>query len=326
MDTAGYRAFLEKRNLSSEAIESAVVVVQALEDFLAAFGRGTSLASASSDDVNAFSERLILDGGNSYDAYLALLRYGMFVKNRALYVTTLEYLDGAEAFGNFHDRLAEEVGEAARDRAFEGIVVPPLGTPNVKKPALVQAVLGRLEASNPTACRRVLGNGLRDLQDEWFQDAKTEYAACGSLEEYLAKRSERFVAELERHRAEEKWWFVQEITPEVIEFVRRHPMMSGGIRQGNIVYEVKIPYMAKEWLEQTDPQWKRYYGCHCPWVRESLRTGDVKVSGSFCRCSAAFHKKPWEVIFGQRLQADVVESILRGDAQCKFAIHLPEGV
>lgn len=102
--------------------------------------------------------------------------------------------------------------------------------------------------------------------------------------------------------------------------------MSGGLREGNVIYQVKIPYMAKEWLEETDPKMKRYYACHCPWVRQSLRTGNVTVSPAFCNCSAAFHKKPWEIIFGQSLRAEVVESILGGDDQCKLAIHLPKDI
>jgi hypothetical protein len=50
----------------------------------------------------------------------------------------------------------------------------------------------------------------------------------------------------------------------------------------------------------------------------------VAVSPTFCQCSAGFPKKPWEVIFGRALEAEVVESVLKGDPWCKIAIHLPE--
>jgi hypothetical protein len=65
--------------------------------------------------------------------------------------------------------------------------------------------------------------------------------------------------------------------------------------------------------------------CHCPWARESLRQAEGPVPAAFCRCSAGYHKKPWEVIFGQPLEADVLESVLQGDLRCRFAIHLPPG-
>ena len=326
MNAKGYREFLEERNISTETIDEAIAVVERFEAFLQTSNQEITVDTATADDVKAFSEQLISEGENTFDNYLALLRYGGFIRNRPLYVTVLEFLDGAEAFGNLHTKLANALGEAKRDEFFEGIAVPPLGTPNERKPALVQQVVARMESDDPEACKRIIGSGLRDLQDEWFQDAVTEYEACSGLDEYLAGKSKRFIAELEEHKQEGKWWFVQEITDDVIVHVRHHPMMSGGIREGNVIYEVKIPYMAKEWLEETDPQMKRYYACHCPWVRESLRAGDVAVSPTFCNCSAAFHKKPWETIFGQPLHAEVLESILKGDSQCKFAIHLPKDV
>jgi hypothetical protein len=82
--------------------------------------------------------------------------------------------------------------------------------------------------------------------------------------------------------------------------------------------------MAKKYLHEKDPKKKRYYYCHCPWVREAILSG-VKISPNFCYCSAGFEKRPWDVIFDQPVKADVIESVLRGDLVCKFAIHIPKG-
>ena len=48
------------------------------------------------------------------------------------------------------------------------------------------------------------------------------------------------------------------------------------------------------------------------------------LNAVFCNCSGGFSKKPWEVIFGQTLQVDLLESALKGDYRCRFAVHLPE--
>jgi hypothetical protein len=258
MDAKGYRDFLKARSMSKATIDKAIAVIRAFEIALLASSEAKAADTATRDDTQAFSEQLISEERNSFDNYLALLRYGSFSRNRALYVTVLELLDGAEAFGNLHIKIGEALGEAKRDTFFEGVTLPPLGTPNEKKPGLVQRVLARLETEEPEACKHILGSGLRDLQDEWFQDAVTEYEACSGLDEYLAEKSKRFIAELEKHKQEGKWWFVQEISDDVIEYVRQRPMMSGGVREGNVIHEVKIPYMAKEWLEETDPKMKRY--------------------------------------------------------------------
>jgi len=130
---------------------------------------------------------------------------------------------------------------------------------------------------------------------------------------------------LEDCRREDRLFFAQEVTDEVLEFVRNEPEMGGGVRVGNIIYETKIPFLTKEYLAESDPRLKRYYYCHCPWAREAVKSGG-KVIPMFCNCSAGFHKKPWEGALGEKIQVDVLESVLKGDARCRFAIHLPEEV
>ena len=325
MDKESFRTYLLERKLPEEHLDPFISLIERFEEFLNESGRSGALRSATADEVNAFSATLIAEGDNVWDNYIALLRYAAFAKNRPFFVAVMEYLDGQEALGNLHAKVGEALGEAKRDEIFEDVDLPPLGTPNTEKPRITQAVIGRLEKANPEVCKAVLASGLRDLEDAWFADAKAAFEEAGSIDAFLKKRREDFLAELEKHKKEGTWWYVQVISDEVIDYVRRNPEVSTGIRQGNIVYEAKIPYMALEYLAETDARMKRYYYCHCPWVRESIRMGDVKVSPTFCNCSSAFHKKKWEVIFGQPLRAEVVETVLRGDPWCKFAIHLPEG-
>jgi len=96
------------------------------------------------------------------------------------------------------------------------------------------------------------------------------------------------------------------------------------VREGNVIYTMQVPYQAKLYLAETDERMKRYYYCHCPWARESNRSGK-EVSGTICNCSAGYQKRPCEVNFGQPLRAEVLESVLKGDKRCRFAIYLPEG-
>jgi len=326
MDREGFRTYLIEKKLPEEHLDPFLALAERFERFLDEADRSGAVESASAGEVNAFSAALIAEGENTWDHYIALLRYAAFAKNRSAFVAVMEYLDGHEALGNLHRKVGEELGDAKRDKIFEGVDLPPLGTPNTEKPRLTHAVVARLEKTDPKACAAILSSGLRDLQDAWYEDAKATFEKAGSVDAFLKVQRENFLAELEKHEAEGTWWFVQMITDEVIDYVRRHPEVSTGVREGNIVYEAKIPYMAMEHLAETDERMKRYYYCHCPWVRESIRMGEVRISPTFCNCSSAFHKKKWEVIFGQPLRAEVVETVLRGDPWCKFAIHLPDGV
>jgi hypothetical protein len=170
----------------------------------------------------------------------------------------------------------------------------------------------------------ILSGSLRTLKDEWYQDGRQKYLECKNLDEYLDRRSIEYIAELEQMKNEGRLYFNQEITDEVIEFVRSQPEMAHGVREGNILYAVKIPYMAKDYIHEEDERMKRYYGCHCPWVRESIKNDNETVSPRFCLCSAGFEKKPWEVIFDQPLKAEVVESVLNGDLRCVPSSTYPE--
>jgi len=327
MNKEGFRKFLVGRQLAEDKIARAIPIVEKFEAFLNAADRSTTLEEAQPDDVHAFSELLIQERLNTFDNFVALARYGQFVNNNALYVAVIELLDGSEALENLHKKLADEIGEKCRDEIFEGIDLPPLGTPNTKKPRLTQTVLERMErAVGPQTCKRILGSGLRTLPDEGYLKAKNKYLEAGSLDAYLERKGKEFIAELEKVRDEGGLFFTQPITDAVIDYVRSHPEIMHGVREGSVLYEAKIPYMTVEYLAETDERMKRYTSCHCPWVRESLRTGEVQVSPPFCNCSAAFHKKPYEVIFGRPLEAEVLETVLKGDPWCKFAIHLPEDV
>ncbi len=70
---------------------------------------------------------------------------------------------------------------------------------------------------------------------------------------------------------------------------------------------------------------KQYHVCHWPVVKESMLGDDLTIPPAFCDFCPSFNAKPWEVIFGRKLDYDVLESGLRGNVWCKFAIHLPDG-
>ena len=236
-------------------------------------------------------------------------------------------MDGEEAMRNLYAKLADQLGEAVRDSVFEGLELPILGISSTDRARLNRTVMDRLEDEvDEATCRALLSDSLRDLPDAWYEGLKEKYEAAGSLDAYLERKRTEFIAELENLRDSGKLYFTQEITDEVIQFVREHPEISAGVRDGNILYEAKIPYMADAYLKEDDEQTKRYHYCHCPWARESLRMGESPVSPTFCQCSAGYHKRPYELIFGRKLKTDVVESVLAGDLWCKFAIHLPEDI
>jgi hypothetical protein len=318
MDKQGFRTMLEGRKVPAEKIDSALALAERFEPFAGRSG------GFSADSAWAFSKVLIEEEQNTEENFVTLARYGLFIKDNSVFVAFLELLDGGEAQENLYKRTAERFGESLRDEVFAGIGVASYGIPTPEKPKYMHPVIERLQqAVGQEACRDLLSDSLRDLPDEYYVKEREIYQSSRDVDEYIARKKQKFVEQLETCQREGRLFFAQEVTDEVLDFVRHDPEIGGGVRVGNIVYETKIPYMTKDYLAESDPVLKRYYYCHCPWAREAIKSGG-KLAPIFCNCSAGFHKKPWEAALGQRIKVDVLESVLQGDARCRFAIHLPE--
>jgi hypothetical protein len=316
MDQQGFRALLEGRQVPAEKMEVALALAERFEQFAVQAG------GFSAETAWAFSKMLIAEGQNSEENLFTLARYGLFIKDNVIFVAFLESLDGGEAQENLYKQVAKKYGEALRDKVFVGIGLAPFGLPTPEKPRYMQPVIERLEKTlGAEACRALIADSLRDLSDDPRE--REVYQSCKDVDEYLARKKQKFIEQLETCQREGRLFFAQEITDEVLDYIRSKPEMGGGVRIGDIVYETKIPFLTKQYLAETDPALKRYYYCHCPWAREAVKSGE-KVAPIFCNCSAGFHKKPWEGALGQKIQVEVLESVLQGDARCRFAIHLPD--
>ena len=326
MNREGFRQYLHDRSIPKESIERALALADRFEAFLREPGRPGSVQSARPADVSAFVGRLMEGEENSEENLVTLVRYAWFGKNYPVYVAALELVDGAEVLDNLYAKLGKEFGAEVRDEIFRGVPLPPLGTPTTERPRMMETLIQRLEDKAGTECaRQLLGTGLRTLPDEGYLEEKKKYEQAGGIDAYLARKRRDTLGLFERLKREGRPFFAQMITDDVIEYVRTHPEVQQGVRVGNVIYESKIPYMTREYLAETDPRMKAYYYCHCPWARESLRHGEGKVSPTFCNCSAAFHRKSYEVIFGRSLESEVLETVLAGDPWCKFAVHLSAG-
>lgn len=322
MDRDGFRKLLEARKVSEDKIEASIGMAERFEAYLGPLAGEDETAS-----TWKFCKMLIKEKQNTYDNLLALARYGRFIKNNNIFVAILELLDGAEVQSNLYQKVGELFGNHVRDEVFAGIGLSPLGLPTPEKPFDLFPVLDRLVGRvGYEQVEQLLSACLRDLPEEYFQEDKDRYLKSANIDEYLVSKHQALVDELKKCQQRDELFFSQEITDEVVKYVEEHPETECGVRQGAILYVTKIPYNAKEYLAETDPVMKRYYVCHCPWARHAIKSGSLLLNPVFCNCSGGFTKKPWEIIFGQTLQVEVLESALKGDSRCRFAVHLPEDI
>lgn len=326
MEEKDFRAYLSRLGIVPADIDRQVKFIESLEAFLQTKAPGWTLETLNHASTQAVVDGMIDRGENTYDNLLAMVRYAKLIDNKAMFVTVFQMLDGYEAMERLHGKLADIAGEELRDVIFDDMPLPPLGLSRREKAQYTSRIMARLEEIfEENTCRELLKNSLRYLPDEYYLDDRDDYwKTCdGDIDQYLILKGKKFLDRLKDCKAKGELFFGQEITDEVIDFVEANPEIGGGVRKGTVVYETKIPYNTKAFLSETDPARKRYHYCHCPWAKETLNNDSMAVSPIFCQCSAGFHKRAYEVIFNEQLEADVVQSVLNGDPVCRFAIHLP---
>lgn len=327
MDREGFIEYLEKREISKDAIKQSVIIVERFEQFVIGNKRAASLESATAEDFKAFAAQLFKEKEDTIDNIIALMRYGNHTKNDAVYLAGLEMIDGSDVLEVLYKKLGEVVGDSKRDEVFEGIEMPSLATPSTEKPKITETLMDRMESMvKPEDCKKALADTAHGIPKEYYKQEREKFLKAKDIDEYLANKRKDAIAELEKHNKEDTLFFNQEITEEVLEFVKSRPDVLTGERQGDVIYHTKIPYMTKEYLAETDETLKRYYACHCAWARESIKSGDVKVSPTFCYCSGGFTKQPWEIALDQPLEVELVKSVLKDDLECSFKVHLPKEV
>ena len=324
-DLIEYKKFLiEKRKLTVNEADQAVEIIKKLKEF----SNLKDLSSLNKIELMKFINHLMQTNQNTEQNILALLRYNFFINNKELVIALYELIDGAEVLGNLSDKIKNEFGEKIWQEIFKELTIPKLGDTSEKRPIVMGKVVKRLKQKIPLeTCQKILASGLHGgpATPEFKAKEHEKFLKAKNIDDFLLKKHNEYLQYLESLMKEDKLYFTQEITPEVFEFVRNNPMISG-VRKGKIIEEIKIPYNTKEYLQAKNDIMKRYHYCHCMWVKEAIKNPKIEISPTFCYCSAGFHQQFWEAAFNQPVKIDVVETVLNGDFVCKFVIQIPENL
>ena len=147
-----------------------------------------------------------------------------------------------------------------------------------------------------------------------LKDAKRKYEETADIRAVHGMLQERFVfflkntLELDDHTVDE--------------LVNRGMGLAGELR-GNMIVATKIPKSGyiREYLSEKDPAKKRAIYCHCPRIRDVLKT-NAEISPTYCYCGAGYYKGIWEEIVQRPVRVELLDSVLKGDDACRIAIHL----
>jgi hypothetical protein len=319
-----FRKHLEGRGLSAEAVDFSMAAVEELEEYLGK--NGTTFDVASLDVLKGYVLSLMEAGSNSLERLVAIARYCSFARKNDYLVYLVSLFGARNVLPGIGERLAVIAGDETRNRVFEGFELPPLGSSQEAYPRLTKMIMDRMEAELPAeTCRQVLTWNYHKVPIEAFKEKKERFEKASSVDDYLRDEHRRFVEELEGYMKEGRIWYEQEITPEVLEFIKSNQEVCTGVRHGDRIYVTKMPYAPKQYLAEKDQTMKRYYACHCQLARTAIRDGTPKISRDFCYCSAGYEKVRFDAIFGETVEVEVLESALDGDERCRFANKIPKG-
>ncbi len=229
-------------------------------------------------------------------------------------------------FDTFRREIVAELGEDFWNRLAEGLTLPEIDTEAGCGCQNMARFLKKLEnMAEAETVRNILCRVRHGLKPDYAGWAREKFLELGDLDAFLNYHLENEMAAFEMRNAEGRDFFGQEITDEVLEFLRAHPSMLAPVREGNKLRCMAFPGEMKAYLEAKTPEEKRYYACHCPFARESIRAGET-VPPALCNCSLGHVMNFTEGFLGRELEGRVVRSALGGDLLCEYEIFLPDDV
>lgn len=233
-----------------------------------------------------------------------------------------------EQFGmnTFRREICAVLGEAFWETLTDGLTLPEIETEGACQCTNMCAFMKRFEKMTDKETVRVIlckvRHGLHPSQSSWAHD---EFQQIGNLDAFLKVHHDAELENFIRLNQENKDFYGQEITDEVLKFIRENPAMLAPIRKGNKLICMAFPSNMNVYLKAEDSMMKRYHACHCPFAKESILAGET-VSAELCYCSLGHVMNFSEAFLGRELDGQVICSALNGDMTCEYEITIPEDI
>jgi len=313
--------FMKSKNNQENTIETYVDFVKKIDVYLKNEKKSLGIDKSYLKGLQAFLKQWKVDKKKKQRFLLAMKIYGKATENHNLIANANRLLGRGTWLSRLDETLNEVVGEELQTEIMEAGGPIKQTSTTARKAVWTKCMMDCLEANvDEKTCKKILTNNLhfKSPKSSSFRKLKRMYEKSGSIDVVLQHLHDKW-----KKTIGDKYGY----DSAEYKYVEADPTIEAGIREGNIVYVSKIPYQIKQFIEAKDDKAKRYHYCHCGWVRDSIKKSEEEqVSPTFCNCSGGWHKVPFEGIFEQTLEVDLVKSVLKGDDICTFAIHLPKEV
>lgn len=319
MEEKGFREFLKERDYPEETVDSYVTGVRRAQSYFEG-----KIEEVSVDGFKGYVQHLLDLNENSEENLVGLARYVYYKDMKDQWIYFAAILGGREVLPSIEERLEELTDKETAEKIFSNVDVPRLGEGPDNYPKATKQLMEQLEKElPPEVYKRVLAGNHHRMPLEWFAKHKKALEEAGSIDQWLKQMHDTAVAEQDEYCRENKIWFEQIITPEVVEYVRNNQEVLAGVRDGDWIYNTKYPYSPAAYIVEEDLEEKKYLMCHCVLAREAVKSG-LEISMEWCYCSAGYGKLRYDVAFGEDTKVEVLESVFSGSDKCRFRIKIPE--
>ena len=313
-----FLARYKKFKIDNKTLDEYIKTVTEYENYI-----NKDIENTNINDIKKYVDYLINTNENTYNNLIHIARYYYYINKQINYIHMTKYFNSLGVLENIVDRIPLYASQEDHDKLIKNIQLPQFGIESSDLPSYTKDFLDKLNKHLPKSmCNKILAGNNHNIPKSAFDKEKEYYNNSASLEVYLKERHKRKVAELTRYYENNLIWFEQMITKEAIEYVEGNQEMLSGVIKDDKLYITKIPYEISNYLNEDDEKMKRYYACHCSFVRENILTEKEDIPMQWCYCSAGFAKYPFEIILEQELDVKLLKTPLNGDFICRFEIDL----
>ena len=320
MDKELFKTRYKKYDVCTKTLDRYIKTITSFEEYI-----HKDIKDSTIDDIRHYFKYLIVENKNTYNNVIHFTRYYFYIDKKVEYIHMTKYFNTVGVLENILDRIILYESVETKADLMESITLPEFGVDVKELPKYTKEFMDKLNKHLPkVTCNKILAGNNHRISAESFDKEKEFYQKAESLEQYLKEKHERKVNELRYYFDNSLVWFEQIISKEAIEFVRNNQEILSGVVKEDKLYVTKIPYEITNYLQEEDSKLKRYYACHCSFVRENILSDTENIPKEWCNCSAGFAKYPYEQIFDQELDVTLLKTPLDGDYICRFVIDLKD--
>ena len=316
-----WKASLQERHPEQpDLVDLQMTIIEDFQTFLSANG-GRTVEEAIGFDANTYAVVLRQTEQDVGDTLYYLFRYAKYLGNEDLASELVLFFDAWNVMTRMSD-LTKEHHAAAWENVFGDVDLPQVGATLDEMSIFTREVDRRMQAELALAdYQYIMCKNAHAWDPAWDGDWQEQFRASGSLDAFITLLNESFISELVSCRDKGELFWSQIVDDQVMAHMKANPLYT---RLGHTIRVQKIPYLTRRYLAAEDTRMKRFYACHCPWIRNSILQEEGAVSRHFCNCSLGHAKRPFDVAFGRAVTGRVIETVMDEDGLvCLFEIDIP---